>query len=162
MEQRWNYTITYTSIDDTLRTHQKTPTFPFDANIIFQYILDYIETGICADKSSEYTPVSIALPDRTLDALTYARCFFSEFIERSVIWAISNDCTFDNEFAEVVIKHCNIVSKSLPEHEQRWYKNAKRCLREHKKNGKNLFSDYCYMIGMFALYKIVNFSFQLV
>ena len=83
----------------------------------------------------------------------------------------SNPKVFDDKYQKVIDKivDCavNIQMSSWTannirvgdDHEKKEWNNAKRMLREHKKKGKSLFGDYCYFVGHFNLYSIVDFEY---
>ena len=158
MEQKWHCTVTYLSIDDIPRTYKKVFSLPYDANNMFKYIMDYMETGKWADEAEEYEPTFIEAQGRSLNALTHARWFFLDHLDRYISWEVAMRCLCDTSFAEKVLEHASSLVKSRSDREKKDYRNARRCIREHKKKGKESWMDYCFFVNHFDVYKIIDFD----
>lgn len=162
MEQKWNYNIKYTTLGDT--THMAGGTFspPYKADAMFQFVTDYAKNGSWADKKEDYSPVIIKTPVRDIDALTQAKWFFHEYAVRAVVWDIAKRCAASESFESQVLQHCKNQKKELSEKEKKNFENALRTIKD-KKNGKKSVSwiDYCYFPFTFPLYKITDFSAEL-
>ena len=162
MEQHWKYTIKYSHIDDAVETYKSTCSLSYDASVMFKYITDYIKTGTWADEHEDYHPSSFTWQGQPKDTLTHARWYLSEILNREIHWRIAKRCVSEDKFADDLLKQASQKAKLLNEYEKKRYQNERRCLREHKKKRKNLFSDYCYFVGQFVPYQIIDFDCELI
>ena len=161
-ESRLTVKLTYSSVDSVPHVYSKNIDLLLnEERICFQYIEDYVKTGRWRDEMPDSVPVMLQFGGKSVNSLTRARWYYHEILERNVIWEIAKRCEADGNFATAILDAAAIAVKSCDDHEKKEWNNAKRMLREHKKKGKSLFGDYCYFVGHFNLYSIVNFEYML-
>ena len=161
-ESRLTVKLTYSSVDGIQHVYSKNIDLLLNEECIcFRYIEDYVKTGKWIDEMPDCVPVALQFGGKTVNSLTRARWYYHENLERNVIWEIAKRCETDGDFATLILDAAAIAVKSCDDHEKKEWSNAKRMLREHKKKGKSLFGDYCYFVGRFNLYSIVNFEYML-
>ena len=161
-ESRLTVKLTYSSVDSIL--HEYSKNFDLILNeesVCFRYIEDYVKTGKWIEELPNCVPVTLQIGGTNINSLTRARWYYHEILVRNVIWEIAKRCEVDCDFATLILDAAAIEAKSCDDHEKKEWSNAKRRLREHKKKGKSLFGDYCYFVGHFNLYAIVDFEYML-
>ena len=159
-ESRLTVKLTYSSVDSILRIYSKDIDLLLnEESICFRYIEDYVKTGKWIDEIPDSVPITLQLGGKNVDSLTRARWYYYEILERNVIWEIAKRCEADGDFATSILETAAMAAKSCDDNEKKAWNNAKRMLREHKKKGKSLVGDYCYFIGHFNLYSIVDFEY---
>ena len=153
--------VTFSSVDGVVRTYQKKQQlFTEEETMCFRYISSYINSGKWYDTTEVQEPPIIQIGNQSFDALTRAAWYFHDFIDRSVYWEIAKLCENDESFAESIMCEAAKAAKNLTENGKKEWNNAKRRLKEHKKKGISLHSDYCYVVTYFKLYSILDFMFE--
>ena len=159
-ESRLTVKLTYYSVDGIPHVYSKNIDLLLnEESICFRYIEDYVKTAKWIDEMPDYVPVTLQFGGKTVNSLTRARWYYHEILERNVIWEIAKRCEIDDNFAALILGEAAKAVKSCGDHEKKEWNNAKRMLREHKKKGKSTAGDYCYFVGHFNLYSIVDFEY---
>lgn len=161
LHHKWRYTIKFCGIDGREITYENSGTF---VNICqersFQIIRSALLTGEWPRSDRGYIPNYLDDNGRRSEALLDAVNFYEYAIRLNIVRILANRCEDAPDLADKVVKKAEIIAKTHNMYEVKDWNNTKRSLREHKKKGRSLETDYMWIIGKYKLYTFLDFSYE--